>query len=286
MIMMLNRNLKQYFRDRAAVFFSVLSVIIVFALYVFFLGDTMMGGSLQKAEGAKFLMDSWIMAGILAITGMSTTMGVLGIMVEDNARKISKDFLTSPMKRSRLAGGYILSAFTIGVIMSIFTFMLAEIYIVTRGGELLSALNMLKVLGIILLSVASSSAMTFLLVSFFKSMNAFGTASTVVGTALGFLTGIYIPIGSLNSTIRFLIKIFPVSYSGSLFRKIMMQQAISKTFASAPAGTADSFERNMGVVYQFGNMTVSTATSICILIATTVLFYGLAIVKLSRKKES
>ncbi len=285
MIMMVNRNLKRYFRDRASVFFSVLSVLIVFALYVFFLGDIMMSGSLKDTDGSKFLMDSWIMAGILAITGMSTTMGVLGIMVEDRAEKISKDFLTSPIKRSHLAGGYILSAFIIGVIMSIYTFILAEIYIIARGGELLSALNMLKVFGVILLSVISSSAMTFFLVSFFKSQNAFAAVSTIMGTALGFLTGIYIPIGSLNGTIQFLIKIFPVSYSGSLFRKIMMQQAISKTFASAPVGIVDSFERDLGVVYQFGGTNISTGASVFILIATAVIFYGLAVIKLSKKKD-
>jgi multidrug/hemolysin transport system permease protein len=285
MMMLLNRNLKQYFRDRASVFFSLLSVFIVFGLYVFFLGDMMTSGMHEKLEGVKFLMDSWIMAGILAITGMSTTLGAIGGMVEDNEKKISKDFLASPMKRSNMAGAYIVSSFVIGVIMSVITFILAELYIVLRGGEWLPLLSMLKVFGVILLSVSSSSAIVFFLVSFFKSMNAFAAVSTVVGTALGFLTGIYIPIGSLNPTIQFFIKIFPVSYSGSLFRKIMMEQAISKTFAAAPTAVTDSFERSMGVIYQFGDATVSTAVSVGILIGTALLFYGLAIMRLLKKKK-
>ena len=33
------RNLKVFFRDRASVFFSLLSVFIIFVLYVLFLGD-------------------------------------------------------------------------------------------------------------------------------------------------------------------------------------------------------------------------------------------------------
>jgi len=284
MLIMIYRNLKLYFRDRTRVFFSLLSVIIVFALYIFFLGDNMIQ-NLNHIVGAKYLMDSWIMAGILAITGVSTTLGVLGVMVEDKAEKISKDFLTTPIKRSHLAGGYILSAFLIGVIMSLFTFFLAEIYIVVRGGQILSVTNIFKVMGIILLSVASSSSITFFLVSLMKSMHAFSAVSTIVGTGIGFVTGIYIPIGSLSSTIQFLIKIFPVSYSGSLFRKVMMEQAISQTFTSAPAGAADSFKSEMGVVYQFGNTVISTQASILILLVTTVLFYGFVVFRLSKQKD-
>lgn len=285
MIQLINRNLKQYFRDRAAVFYSLLSVFIVFGLYIFFLGDMMTSGMHEKLEGVKFLMDSWIMAGILAITGMTTTLGAIGGMVEDEEKKITKDFLTSPLKRTRLAGAYIVGAFVIGVIMSLIAFILAELYIVLRGGEWLSFSSMLKVIGVILLSVFSSSSIVLFIVSFFKTMNAFAAISTVVGTALGFLTGIYIPIGSLNPTIQFFIKIFPVSYSGSLFRKIMMEQAISKTFAGAPASVTDSFAQSMGVVYQFGDTTVSTAVSVGILIVTALLFYGLAIMRIMKKKK-
>ena len=34
-----NRNMKKYLRDKASVFFSFLSVIMVLALYLLFLGD-------------------------------------------------------------------------------------------------------------------------------------------------------------------------------------------------------------------------------------------------------
>jgi len=39
MIMLARRNLTVFFRDKAAVFFSLLSALIVFGLYIFFLGD-------------------------------------------------------------------------------------------------------------------------------------------------------------------------------------------------------------------------------------------------------
>lgn len=280
---LVKRNLRLYFRDRMTVFFSLLSVLIVLALYFFFLGDTMVG-DMKDTPGVKFLMDSWIMAGMLSITGVTTTLAAFGVVVDDNARKISRDFYTSPLSRAQLAGGYIVSSFLIGVIMSLFTFVLAETYIMVRGGELLPPLSMLKVAGVLLLSVLASSAITFLLISFFRSQNAFSVVSTIVGTIIGFLTGIYIPIGVLSGGIRLLIKLFPISHSASLLRSIMTERPIAQSFAGAPASAADSFRETMGIVYRFGTAEVTPAQSLLILVATAAVCYGAGVLVIRRKK--
>ena len=82
--------------------------------------------------------------------------------------------------------------------MCLFTFVAAEVFLFATGEALLPFNKMLEVAGvIILLAVLASASMVLLLVSFFKTSNAFAAASTVIGTLLGFLAGIYIPIGSL-----------------------------------------------------------------------------------------
>ena len=85
MIIFASRNLKLFFRDRAAVFFSLLAVLIIIGLYVLFLGD-MVAGDLTGVPGGRFLMDSWIMAGLLAVTSVTTTMGAVGVVVDDRSR--------------------------------------------------------------------------------------------------------------------------------------------------------------------------------------------------------
>lgn len=280
---MLRRNLKCYFRDKSRVFFSVLTILIVFILYIFFLGDNT-AENFKNVTGFKFLLDSWVMAGIISITGVTTTLGALEIMVQDNENRVSNDFLTSPLKRSHLAGGYVLSTFVIGMIMSLLALLFAELYIVAQGGQFLTAVNLLKALGLIILSVASSSAMSFFLVSFFNTRSSFAAVDTIVGTVIGFLTGVYIPIGSMSSSIQFIMKLFPVSYTTSLFRTVMMDQAMTKTFASAQAETVETFKQDMGIVFQFSGQTVSVLSSVIILFAATVLFYGFVVVRLNRKK--
>ena len=285
MLSIAQRNLRLFFRDKTAVFFSLLSVLIIIGLYVLFLGDTITSGMGEAGENARFLVDSWIMAGLLAITSMTTTMGAFGVMIDDRHLKIMKDFSASPLKRSSLVGGYITSSLMIGIIISLITLVLAELYILAYGGELLSLLNVFKVLGLIVLSVLSSCAMMFFFVSFLKTPNSFATASTVMGTLIGFLTGIYIPIGNLPEAVQFVVKIFPVSHAGALFRQVMMEEPMAEVFANAPADAVDSFREMMGVTYSFGDYQLTPLIHILILIASAALFYGLAIFNVSRKSK-
>ena len=278
------RNLKIFFRDRAAVFFSLLSAFIIIGLYILFLGD-MLTKSMTQIANARFLMDSWIMAGLLSVTSITTTMGAFGIMVEDTAKKICKDFSASPVRRSTLAGGYVLSSFVIGLIMTIITLVLAELYIVAYGGEILSVASFVKVLGIMLLSVASSTAMVIFMVTFFKSNNAFATASTILGTLIGFLTGVYIPVGQLPEAVQGVVKFFPVSHASVLFRQVMMENPLREAFARAPAAAAQEFRQMMGVSYRFGGSEVSFAVSLWVLVGTAVVFFLLATWNLSRKRK-
>ena len=82
------RNLKVFFKDKSSVFFSLLAVFIIIGLYALFLGDVWTS-SMSDIAGIRFLMDSWIMAGLLAVTSVTTTMGAYGIMVQDREKKIT-----------------------------------------------------------------------------------------------------------------------------------------------------------------------------------------------------
>lgn len=285
-INLIKRNLKLFFRDRTSVFFSLLAVLIIIGLYVLFLGKMMIGGYEDLlGDNTRFIIDSWIMAGILSVTSITTTMGALGIMVDDKTKKILKDFYAAPLKRSHLACGYLINSFIIGVIMSIIALIIAEIYILANGGKLLDVMSLLKLLGVMLISVFASSSMVFFIVTFFKSSNAFATASTVIGTLIGFLTGIYIPIGSFPSGVQTVIKIFPISHAASLYRQIMMEAPMSETFANAPAQVLTDFKEMMGVTFFFGDKELSPLINILVLVVTGAVFLFLSVISISVKKR-
>lgn len=284
MTALISRNLKVFFRDKASVFFSLLAVFIIFAMYLLFLGDVW-SSNLPKVDGVKSLTDSWIMSGLLAVTSVTTVMGAFGTMVDDRAHKILKDFNASPISRGKIVGGYEVASFIVGVIMSMLAFVLSELYIVSRGGAWLAPLPMAEMIGLILLSSLCNTAMVALLISFFKSKNAFGTASSILGTLIGFLTGIYLPIGILPDAVQFVIKIFPVSHAALLMRQVMMAVPMEKVFAGAPPAMAQAFQEQMGVVFRFGGQTVPTYVSLLILVGTAAVFFGLSTLRFSHKSK-
>ena len=278
------RNLKVFFKDRAAVFFSLMAVFIIIGLYALFLGDVWTSGY-KGLTGVRYMMDSWIMAGLLAVTTVTTTMGAFGTMVHDKELKITKDFAASPVSKNSIVGGYIFGSVIIGIIMSLVTLVLAEIYIVLNGGEFMVILTLLKVLGLIVLCTLCNTSLVLFIVSFFSSSNAFATASTILGTLIGFITGIYLPIGTLPAGVQWVVKCFPVSHGAALFRQVMMESPMAKSFTGAPAQTVSAFKEMMGVNFKFGDTVCTSLTSIIILLASTAIFYVLALINLSRKEK-
>ena len=284
MIGMAKRNLKLFFRDKSAVFFSLLAVFIIIGLYALFLGDVWTG-SMEGVPGVRVLMDSWILSGLLAVTSVTTTMGAFGIMVDDKAKKITKDFAASPIGRGRLAGGTILSSFTVGVIMTLVALVIVQGYILIEGGAFLGVIPLLKVIGLVLLATFTNTSLVLFLVSFFRSANAFATASTVLGTLIGFVTGIYLPVGQLPDAVGWIVKLIPVSHAAVLFRQVMMAGPMETSFAGAPASAVAEFEEMMGVSFHFGDTLLPAYASVLILFGTAAVFYPLAVWNLTRKRR-
>ena len=284
MINFMKRNLLVFFKDKASVFFSLLSVFIIIGMYALFLGDVWTSG-MTDIVGARYLMDSWIVAGLIAVTSVTTTMGAFGTMVEDQSTKRIKDIRSAPLPRVSIAGGYILSAFIIGVIMSVIALVLCELYILSGGGALLGGMALLKVFGLILLSTFSNTALVLFFVSFFRSNNAFSIASTIIGTVIGFMTGIYIPIGQLPEGVQWVIKLFPPSHSALLLRQVIMGDALTTSFAGAPAESLNGFKELMGVTFKVGDTQVTPMLSITILIVSGLFVLALSMINLSRKRK-
>lgn len=280
-IQLMKRNLKLYFRDKVSVFFSLLGVFIIIGVYVMFLGKMMVDYTEDLVgTNSRYLMISWIMAGVISVTTITTCNGAFGIMVEDIALKRMRDFKVSPIKRWQLVLSYVLSAMVVGLIMSVLTLLLSELYIYVDGGKILSFSALMKVLGLILVSVFSSSAMIFMIMSFIKSQNAFGTASSIIGTLIGFLTGIYIPLGNLPSGVQTIIKFFPLSHSGVMLRQVMMNEALSLEYLP------DEFKIFLGVNFEIGGEFISNFIHIAYLFVSGVIFYLIAIIIVSKKRSN
>lgn len=284
MIGFTKRNLLIFFKDKSAVFFSLLSSFIIIGLYILFLGEVWVT-SFSSIENARDIMDNWVMAGLVAITSATTSVGALAIMVNDRATKIDRDLYVSPVSRRSIAGGYMLSAFIVGFIMSVITLGLAELYIVSNGGTLLSPAALFRVLALILVADLANTSMMFFMTTFFTSNNAFSAATTIIGTLIGFITGIYIPIGSMPEAVQWLIKLFPVSHAAVLMRQVMMKEPMESGLTGMPQEFIGGFKEMLGVVFKVGDAELSTAVSMIVLLGSAVIFFILSVLVMSKKKK-
>lgn len=292
MFTMAKRNIKLYFRDKMGVVFSMFSVLVIIALNVFFLTDTLNDG-MSNVPNIEVLVGTWLVAGIVAVTTTSTSLAALSTMIEDKSRKIYKDFYTSPLKRSSLAGGYIISCMVVGIIMSVLAFVVGMGYIAYLSGDIPSVETILKTLGIIVLSVLANGALMFFITSMIKTQNAFSGFSMLIGTLIGFLMGIYMPVGNLPEGVQWVVKLFPCTYSASALRTVLMDDILTETFSTMPTEipegyegfTRADFEHFMGVNFEFGDYSTTLTTAIIVMIAAAVIFSSLSVLNVGKKNK-
>lgn len=275
------RSLKIFFRLKSAVFFSLLSVVIIIGLYVVFLGDVWSAD--YDLPGITLLIQQWLIAGLLSVTSVTATLGAFALVINDRTQRIDRDFLTAPISRSAIIGGYILGAYIVGVSLTVLALILGELYIVFCGGTLLSPTALVQMLAVILLSVLASSTMLFFLVTFFDSQSAFSTAGTIIGTLIGFITGIYLPIGTLPSTVQWLVKLFPLSHAAALMRQILLAEPLAESFTGLPPEALSGFENALGITLTFGDHTATPWFHIGVLLSTAGIFALLSLWRLNAR---
>lgn len=261
----------------------MLGVIIIIGLFAAFLGDMMVNYADREFSDSgvnvRFLMDSWIMAGVVIVATITTTLASYGIAVTDSTSNIIFDFKVSPIKRSTIVLSYLISAFFVGLIMSLVSLAVGEIYIKLAGGEFLSFLGLLETLGIIVLSVMMNASISFFIISFIRSNNAFGAVSTVFGSVIGFLIGVYIPIGNLPQGLQTVIKFVPYSHPAVLLRQVMMSESVNLDYMPR------EFVLFSGIHYEWNGGLMSNFIHIGYISIVTVVFFLLGVLTMSRKRK-
>ncbi len=283
MVALMKRNVRLFFRDRMTVFFSLLSSFILIGLYFLFLEGTL---SSEVAEyiNPDVIMFNWLIAGILAISSISTTLTVFGIKVKDDEKDITKDFYSTPISKGELAAGYIGAAFIVSLFISLTTLVLAELIMYFYYGSVIDLLTLVKVIGLILLTVFANSAMMYFIILFLDSSSAYSVASSLIGSVSGFLAGVYIPFGFLPSWLQSTLPFIPTTQAASLLRKVLMANEFQK-LADAPTEVIIEVKETLGVIFPFREGYVTTGQSILYLFVSGLIFYLLAVWKLKSEDK-
>ena len=282
MITLIHRHIKLFLRDKVSVFFSLFSVLIIIVLYVLFLSENLMS-SMPEFENQAAFVFLWMFAGLIAVTTATTPLGALGKYMEDKVSKKNEDLLITRITRSQFAYSYVFYSFSIGVIFTIFLILFGYIYSYIKFQIILPF--SLSLFIVILLSIFMHTLLFYLITSYLNTLSAFSGLSTIVGTLIGFLSGIYIPIGVLPVYLQKVITLFPTTQSTVLLKKLLMTEVIEPMKIYLGQDAFNELVALLGIRLQWNGQIISYSFSSYYLIGFTFVLIVLVIVRNRKPNE-
>ena len=257
MLELISRNRKVYTRDRLAFFMSFLSVIILILVYQVFLGQIQIDAIKEALNSDTASTDTiqmvnyWLISGLTTIISMTSTLGAFGVMVSDREKKLSEDFKVSPVSNFKIELSYAVFAILFGIIMTMFSCIFA-IGMFNGFSSLLdfSTMDYLSILGIVSMGTVLAATIILPILAFIRTSSAFTTLSTIVGTFIGFISGVYLSIGSVGESLQQVMSWFPLTQVNALLKQILMKDAISKVFDHAPSTVITNYKESYGIILQ------------------------------------
>jgi multidrug/hemolysin transport system permease protein len=307
----IKRNLLVYCKDKENVFYTFMSMLIIIMLMLVFLGemnidmvkdvlynmDELMQESTIPAEylvpgtrnmalddvNVRTLVLSLIIAGITIVNGISSSMGMLSMMSWDEESGKLASYYVAPISRFVLVSGYVISAISLSVIFSIITLVISEIVLVLTGGTLMTAVTLLKVLGLILLNAFSTTAFLFFITSLARTRSAYNGISTFVYTLSGFVTGMYVPIGIMPNIVGKVLAFLPMTQGSAWMRKVFTMDALNSTFAGLPKEAITQYSEITGMNLKLGDTVFTPWMQFLFLFGSGVLFMLLSSLMMKKK---
>lgn len=285
------RHMLLYFRDRSAVFFSLLSVLIVLILMLVFLGDMNKDNLIQLVSSAQGVIDEadanhviilWTIAGILVVNAFTNPITMIGIYIKDKEEHKLESFYASPISRGMLILSYLIAAILTGFIMCLFILLLSALYVTSTGYSFVSLPQLIQVIALILLCVFVSSCLILLVAQFVRSDRAWGAFSTLAGTLIGFLGGIYLPMGMLPSGIQTFLKALPFLHETALMREVLTTDAIQHVFETLPVAYSNGYQEMMGITIHLQGEILSGHLQIFVLCLCAIITLGISLFLLKK----
>lgn len=171
---LVKRHCLVFLRDKTAVFFSFLAMIIIIVLMGVFLSKMNVDSILSLLEqfrrskatatdrkNATELVYYCTLAGILMTNSLTVSTSVIGIYIDDIKSHAIDCFYSAPIKRIIVSLSYIAASMMVSMMMCLATLGVFLAFIVLDGGEMLSLTSLLKVIVGIALNVVLFSIVAY-----------------------------------------------------------------------------------------------------------------------------
>lgn len=234
------RSVRIFLKDKAGVFFSLLAPLIVFVLFVFFLGDVQIDQTKAIFQGMEYdekamkaFVNCWMIAGVVSVACVTVSFSAQSIMIADKQNGNLTDIAVTPVSRTVISVAYFMSNCLITLTILLCVLVVSFVYIAVTGWYL-SVADVFAVLGMTALSVLNASLISTLVCLFISSVNAHGAITGIMSAVIGFLMGAYMPINIFPKAVQYIVLFVPPTYSAGIFRNIFMRGALERLTEDLP----------------------------------------------------
>lgn len=253
-----------------------MSVFIIILLYVLFLSENITS-NLPAFKDKEVFVFLWMFAGIIAVTTATATLGAYGKFIEDKVSKKSEDLLITIMTSRQLAYSYIIYSVIVGIIFTILLLLFGYIYTLINFQTTIHI--SVSLVTVIFLSIFMHTLLFYVITANLKTMSAFSGLSTIVGTLIGFLAGIYIPIGLLPSYLQKVITLFPTTQSTLLLKDLLMKDVLEPMQHAMSNADYHELVYMLGIELQWNGHVLTNTFSWSYLVGATIILSGVILIK-------
>ncbi len=274
MFALIRRNLKIYFANKIGVLMSCLGALISFFIYIGFLQENLTS-SYQSLPHAKEMLDLWMISGIVAIAGITTSFHALGQLVKDRESRTWDDLSLTDLTPFKINLSYLVSSIFISTFMQIITFFIMAIYFISVDNITIPDFAILPGLVFIVLGSFGASIINLIIIDLIHSSTTFSRLSAIVGAASGFMIATYMPYGTLSKSAQFIVKLFPSSYEAASLRSFLLNKLSKKTL---PAVSRQQMIEYLGIHFKIHGYQLSNYNNALMILGMSLILLGLAAV--------
>ena len=228
--MLLKRNIKLFFKDKAMFFTSLITPVILLVLYATFLSNVYtdifhdsLAGVIEVSESLiRGCVGGQLISSILAVSCVTVAFCSNMLMVQDKVTGVAKDFKTSPVRPSALAVSYYLATLASTLIICFVATGICLLYIAAVGWYM-SVLDVILLFADVVLLVLFGTALSSIINFFLSTQGQISAVGTIVSSAYGFICGAYMPISQFGTGLQRVLSFLPGTYGTSLVRNYALR---------------------------------------------------------------
>lgn len=252
------KNLLNYVRSKGRVFGSLFMSMFMLVMFSFLMKSSMIG------LGAPM---PYLISGVIIMSVFQVSVNNSSDILSDISSGYMKEVLVSPIARTQISMGHILSGVVIATIQGVVT-MICGIVIGLR----VSVLQILFLAAVMLVSAMAFSAIGLFLATVSRNSSAFQTLSSMIMMPLTFVSGAYIPTTIILGFLLPIVYLNPLTYTTSIFRYIAL---------GAHTLTTEELVKQ-GMAFDFGGFVITPLIGLAITILIGAFFFVMCVRKFNR----